>query len=108
MTSALPWIFTAIAISLSAVGHILYKYYAVSGRVPFLFLTAATFVSIPIFSFLALRDLTIAQVYLCTATVPIMTTIGAKVFIKESISKHHFIGLTLITTGTVLYIANSL
>ena len=108
MSAMLPWIFTATAITLTATGHIFYKIYALNNRLPFLVLTAITFVLIPCFSFLALRELTIAQVYLCTAMVPILTTIGAKVFIKEKITKHHIIGLTLITIGTILYLYNSL
>jgi len=107
MISALPWVYTAIAVFLSAVGHVLYKYYVMTEKLLFLILTVVIFISIPLFSFLALRDLTIAQVYLCTATVPLMTTLGAKIFIKEIISKHHFIGLVLITSGTITYILNS-
>jgi len=108
MTAVLPWIWTAMAISLTAIGHILYKYYAISQKRQFFILTALTFIMVPGFSFLALRDLTIAQVYLCTAMVPIFTTIGAKIFIKEQITRHHLIGLSLITTGTILYIYFSL
>ncbi len=104
----MPWIFTAAAILLTAIGHVFYKIYALNGRLQFLILTAITFVLIPCFSFLALRELTIAQVYLCTAMVPILTTIGAKIFIKEKITKHHIIGLSLITIGTILYLYNSL
>lgn len=107
MTAVSPWVFTAIAIILSAVGHVLYKYYAVSEKRLFLALTAATFIAILGFSFLALKELTIAQVYLCTAMVPILTTIGAWLFIKEKISQHHLIGLFFITTGTILYLFNS-
>ena len=50
MLSLLPWMFTIIAVTMSAVGHILYKYYAISGKLKFLLLTAITFVMIPGFS----------------------------------------------------------
>jgi len=108
MNAVLPWIFTSIAVSLSAAGHIYYKSYALSRRRLFLILTGLTFILVPAFSFLALRNLTIAQVYLCTALIPVLTTIGAKFFIKEIITRSHIIGLILITTGTLLYVIPSI
>lgn len=103
-----PWIFTALAVLLTAAGHIFYKQYISTKRFKFLVLTAITFIAIPGVCFLALRELTIAQVYLCTAIVPILTTLGARRYLSEAITKHHVIGLALITSGTVLYLYNSL
>lgn len=104
----LPWIYTAAAILLGSLGHILLKQHAVTSSYKFLFLSILAFVSVPALSFLALRDLTIAQVYLCTALVPIITTFGAWLVVKEVITKHHLIGLVFITIGTFLYLYPSL
>jgi len=104
MVGTLPWIFTAFAVVLTAVGHLFYRRYTVSKNTMLLILTGATFVLIPVFSYLALRDLTIAQVYLCAAAAPVLTTLGAGIFLKEKINRHHVIGLLLITTGTFMYL----
>ena len=104
IASALPWIFTALAVTCTALGHLLYRFYAVSKRTHFLILTGMAFVLIPVFSYLALRELTIAQVYLCAAAAPVLTTLAAGVFLKEKINRHHVIGLVLITMGTVTYL----
>lgn len=102
------WIFAFTAVVLTALGHILYKRYSVDGNKLFLVLTGLTFILIPLASFLALRGLTIAQVYLCAAMVPLITTFGAKIYLKEKITRHHLIGLLLITSGTVIYLIYSL
>jgi uncharacterized membrane protein len=104
LTGALPWIFTALSVSFTALGHLLYRRYAISKQMSFLALTGAAFILIPVFSYLALRDLTIAQVYLCAAAAPVLTTLGAWAFLKEKINRHHIIGLVLITVGTVMYL----
>lgn len=104
MSGIYPWIFTASAVMLTAIGHLLYRRYAVTKHTSFLILTGAAFILIPVFSYLALRDLTIAQVYLCAAAAPVLTTLGAGVFLKEKINRHHIIGLVLITTGTFMYL----
>lgn len=99
-----PWIFTAGAVLLGALGHVLLKLNAVTAKRLYLFLAILAFVGVPALSFLALRDLTIAQVYLCTALVPIFTTFGAWLVVKEVLTKHHLIGLIFITTGTIIYL----
>jgi len=101
------WAFAIAGVVLTALGHILYKRYSIGGSKIYLLLTAATFILIPVASFLALRGLTIAQVYLCAAMVPVITTFGARFFIKETITRHHIIGLGLITSGTVIYLIHS-
>ncbi len=102
------WVFAIAGVVLTALGHILYKRYSIGGDKVYLWLTGITFILIPVASFLALRGLTIAQVYLCAAMVPIITTFGAKFFIKETITRHHIIGLCLITSGTVVYLVYSI
>lgn len=70
--------------------------------------TGLAFILIPFWSYLALRNLTIAQVYLSAALVPVLTTFGAVIVIGEKVNKHHFIGLLLISLGTILYLWHSL
>lgn len=104
----LPWIYTGIAVCLGSIGHILLKLNAVTSKRIYMLLAIMFFISVPALSFMALRDLTIAQVYLCTALIPIITTFGAWLVIKEVITKHHLIGLIFITVGTFLYLYPSL
>jgi len=96
-----------LAVVLTAVGQLLFKKYAITPKIIFLFLTIFTFLITPVVSFFALKQLTIAQVYLCTAFVPVLTTLGAKLFLSEKLTKHHLIGLTLILIGTFLYLLKS-
>lgn len=104
MTGIVPWIFTALAVSLTAVGHLCYKTFSKNQKIVFLGLTVAFFISVPIFNFLALKGLTVAQVYLCTAFVPALTTFGAALFLDEKVTRHHLIGLALVIVGTLIYL----
>jgi len=107
-TELLPWGFTALAILSTSFGHIFYKIYVISKNKWLLMSTGLTFILIPFWSYLALRDLTIAQVYLSTALVPVITTFSGAFILKEKVNKHNFIGLILIFLGTILYLWNSL
>lgn len=108
MSILLPWIYTIIAVTMTSLGHVLFKSYSNTKRKMLLIMTATVFVLIPVFSFLALQELSIAQVYLCTAAVPVLTTLGAKFILGEHTHKHHYIGLSFITIGTIIYVYFSL
>lgn len=105
MAGALPWIFTALSVSLTALGHILYRHYAVSKKMVFLGLTVLAFIFIPISSYFALLELSLAEVYLCASMVPILTTLGAHFFLGEKIKRNHIIGLTLTTLGVLIFLS---
>lgn len=100
----LPWIYTGLAVGITAASHVTFKLHANRRSIKWLILTGCGFVAVPLFSYLALRDLSIGQVYLCTAIVPVLTTMGAGLFLGEKLSWHHLVGIGLITGGMVLYL----
>lgn len=104
-SAALPWLFTALSITLTAVGHMLYRYYAISKKLVYLGLTVLTFIFIPVSSYFALIELSLAEVYLCASMVPILTTFGAKFFLGETIKRNHIVGLFLTTTGVIIFLS---
>ena len=105
LSATLPWLFTALSVTLTAVGHLFFRYYALSNKIVFLGLTVLAFIFIPISSYFALLELTLAEVYLCASMVPILTTIGAKFFLGETIKRNHIIGLFLTATGVIIFLS---
>ncbi|MBA3447601.1 MAG: EamA family transporter [Pseudaminobacter sp.] len=98
-----PWLWATLAVVLTAVSHITFKLYSSSARRGYLVATMAGFVFVPVFSYLALKTLTVAQMYLCVAFVPAITTTGARFLVGETINWRHAVGLLLICGGVLLY-----
>lgn len=98
-----PWLFTALSVTLTAAAHLVFKLYATGGGSARLATTIVLFLAIPGSTYLALRQLTLAQVYLCTAAVPVISLVVARVVFNESIGKSHAWSTALIVVGIVLY-----
>lgn len=98
-----PWLFTALSVLLTAAAHLVFKLYATGGGWALLATTIALFLAIPVSTFMALRELTLAQVYLCTAAVPVISLVVARVVFNESIRRSHVWSTALIVVGIVLY-----
>ena len=103
-----PWLFTAFSVVLTAVAHLVFKLYATGGGWVRLVMTIALFLPIPGSTYLALRHLTLAQVYLCTAAVPVISLVFARVVFNESIRKSHAWSTGLIVAGILLYQSGAL
>lgn len=104
MSAALPWLCVSLAILLTAASHVVFKLYSMTRRLHFAVLTGLGFVCVQVLSFLALRQLTIAQVYLTGALVPVVTTLGARFLIGERVDSRHWIGLGVIVAGVAVYL----
>ncbi len=98
-----PWLFTALSVVLTATAHLVFKLYATAGGWSRLAVTIALFLAIPVSTFVALQQLTLAQVYLCTAAVPVISLVAARLVFKESIRRSHLWSTGLIVAGIVLY-----
>lgn len=101
--SASPWLFTALAVLLTAVAHSLFKIYATVGGWTNLIMTVGLFLLVPASTYVALRQLTLAQVYLCTAAVPAISLGIAHLVFDERISRSQVGSTVLIMAGIVLY-----
>lgn len=101
--STSPWLFTGLSVVLTAVAHLVFKLYATRGGWLRLATTIGLFVPIPGSTYLALRHLSLAQVYLCTAAVPVISLVLARLVFKESIRASHVWSTGLIVSGIVLY-----
>lgn len=98
-----PWVFTAVAVIVTAAAHVMFKLFAIHGRWWRLCVTAGLFLCAPALTFIALQDLSFAQVYLCTAAVPVLGLVAARWVFGETIHGSHLAGTALIATGIVLY-----
>lgn len=98
-----PWFFTGLSVALTAGAHLLFKFYATHGGMWLLAGTIALFLMIPLSTFVALNDLTMAQVYLSTAAVPVLGLIAARFVLGEPVRRSHLSATAMIVTGIVLY-----
>lgn len=103
-----PWLFTAVSVLLTAVAHLVFKLYATGGGWSRLVVAIALFLPIPASTYLALRQLTLAQVYLCTAAVPVISLFLARAVLNESIRRSHVWSTGLIVAGILLYQSGAL
>jgi len=104
MNPGIPYLI--VLLLMTAIGHLLMKYSVhQSGkrRILFMALAIGIFVPVPVLTYFALKTLTMAAVFLSTAVIPVITTLGGSYFFNESLGRHNWIGLTLIVSGVTLY-----
>ena len=101
--SVSPWLFTALSVLLTATAHMMFKIYATTGGWINLAMTIGLFLLVPMSTYLALRELTLAQVYLCTAAVPAISLGIAHAVFGEAVTRSHIRSTFLIVAGIVLY-----
>jgi len=95
----------ALAILATTISHIFFKKYATSQKLKFLILTLFFFLCAPVCSYLALKNLSIDQLYICTACIPVFTILSGKFIFNEVINRNHIIGISLTIFGTFIYLA---
>lgn len=100
---ALSWIALVAALVLTAVGQMTFKLYFTDRKFSTLVAAVLLFISVPVCSYLALRNLGIGLVYMSTAATQILVLLLARVVLKEQLTRDHLIAVVLITAGVVLY-----
>ena len=100
--SVIAAVFTIV---FTTIGHIFFKRYAIAKNFILLAITLFLFLCIPVFSYLALQNLSIDQLYICTAFVPVLTVLSGKFFFREHVRQNHAIGIALTMIGTFFYLA---
>ncbi len=100
----MKWVLLVSAISLTVVGHVVYKTF--SERRVFVFLVAAVVLLLgaAFSTYGAIRmGLSVAQVYMTTALVPVMMLLVGKYWFHEDVGVHHYIGVALVVLGVAVF-----
>lgn len=93
----------ASALLATAVGQMLFRMYYVRTRKIYLAAALGTFLAVPLFSYLALLNLTLAFVYMSTALIHVMVLALSCLFLKERLTERQYISMALIIAGIVTF-----
>lgn len=93
----------AFALLATSVGQMLFRMYYVRTQKIYLAAALGTFLAVPLFSYLALLNLTLAFVYMSTALIHVMVLVLSHLFLKERLTKRQYISMGLIVAGIVTF-----
>lgn len=91
------------ALVFTAIGQLLFRLYYVRTKKIYLAAALGTFMTVPLFSYLALLNLTLAFVYMSTALIHVLVLIMSRVCLKEQLSTKQFFSMSLIIIGIVVF-----
>jgi len=92
-----------IALIGTAIGQLFFKmHYQHTGKI-FLFSALGTFAMVPVFSYLALLNLSLAVVYMSTALTSVLVLVLSHFFLNERITKQHMMAMVFIVFGVLLF-----
>lgn len=97
------WAWLALALFATATGQLLYKEASLRGSRIILWITVACFCAAPIASYLALRSLSLATVYVSTSISQLIVVFGSMVFFGERYGSRQWLGLALILAGVIIF-----
>ena len=92
-----------LALILTALGQVYYKMYFTYRQRRYLVLAIGFFVSVPILNYIALKGITIGIVYMSTAVAHLLVVGLSHYLLKETLTRDHFVAMTLIIFGVFLY-----
>ena len=101
MTAAWAWL--AVALLATAIGQLVFKHASLRRSRSGTIAAAAIFCVAPVASFLALRQLSIATVYVSTALSQIIVVMMSLELFQERYSGRQWAGLALILAGVVIF-----
>lgn len=96
----------SFAIAGTALGQFFYKRFFITNRYRNLGLTFACLGSVPLFTMVALRNLSLDTVYVTTSITIGITTLLAVIFLHEKLSKRDLFAIFCIMGGVVVYNLN--
>lgn len=99
----LYWLALLISFLVTALGQVIYKYYAMSGNIWHLLISVAFFTIAPFTSYIALQKIGIGLVFIGAAVSQILVLVLSRQFLREQISRDHIISMSLIAIGLVMY-----
>ncbi len=91
------------ALTLAAFGQLNFKLYALRSSRLNLAIALGCFVIAQICFFLALMDLRVGVVYLSTALTQILVLFLSRHVLREALTRHHAVAMTMIVAGIILY-----
>jgi len=91
------------ALVFTAIGQLLFRLYYVHEKKIYLATALGTFITVPLFSYFALLNLTLAFVYMSTALIHVLVLIMSRLFLKERLSRNQFISMSLIVIGIIVF-----
>lgn len=103
MTVQLSILALVMAILATAAGHVLFKWGAVRDALLWKGAGVGMWALAPIFSLLALRQLSVGEVYVATAITPVITTIAGLTLFGESLSRRAAVGIMIVVCGVFLF-----
>ncbi len=98
-----PYLFLLFAILLTALGQFCYKKFSLTQNRLYFYLTILLFVATPVFSFLALKGISVDVVYMFTSLTILIVLILSKTLLNEEITFRAYIGVLFITLGIIFY-----
>jgi multidrug transporter EmrE-like cation transporter len=101
MTAAWSWL--AVALLATAIGQLVYKHASLHRSRRGTIAAAGIFCVAPVAAFLALRQLSIATVYVSTALSQIIVVVMSLKVFHEKYSGQQWAGLVLILVGVVIF-----
>ena len=99
----LYWVSLAGALSGTALGQVFYRYYFVDKRRSWLFLAILFFLVVPLFSYFALKGISLGTVYMSTGLTQVLILFLSKYFLKENIQVSKMLAVGVIILGVVVY-----
>jgi multidrug transporter EmrE-like cation transporter len=93
----------ASAILSTAFGQVFYKKYISTKVRMYYIVTIILFIITPIFSFFALKSISIDVVYVFTSLTIFIVMVLSKFFLREQIEINTYIGVFIILVGVIVY-----
>jgi drug/metabolite transporter (DMT)-like permease len=87
----------------TAVGQLLFRMYYVRKKMIYLVTALVMFLAVPLLSYLALVNLTLAFVYMSTALIHVLVLIMSHMFLKEHLTRKQYISMSLIVVGIIVF-----
>ena len=97
------WFWLALALLATALGQLLYKWSALRHSRILVCAAIACFCIAPIASYLALRSMSLATVYVSTAISQLVVVFGSMISFGERYGFRQWFGLALILAGVIVF-----
>jgi len=87
----------------TAAGQLLFRMYYVRKKKIYLASALGAFLAVPLLSYLALLNLTLAFVYMSTALIHVLVLIMSHMFLKEHLTLKQYVSMSLIVVGIIVF-----
>lgn len=94
-----------MAIMSTAFGQVFYKKYSLDRRLIYLALTLGFFLINPVFSFLALKNISVDIVYVSTSLTILTVAVLSRIFLGEIMPARTWTAIAIIVAGVFIYAA---